>query len=567
MYAAYNDDIGYTALASELGTELPDGSGIDVMHVEASITVNGSPAWMPDIFNAQFSGKNIIDETGATPGLYSGHATGMGISFYGNSGSIAPGVSVISMFLVDHWLDTGFLRLATGSGRLQPRASTSRVANHSWVGSTGTLDSAVLRRVDWLVEEDEFIHVVGLRNGSSNLALLSGAYNTISAGRTDGVHASGSAAVDPVYVAGRTRPDLVTPVATTSKSTAKISSAATLLIAAGHADPALSADPSQTFTVNRAGGTVYNAERSEVIRAALMAGASRITSNTSGADITDYRAAAGDQTGNGLDRRFGAGQLNIDNSYHIIAAGEQNSVDDQGSSGGAIGAAGFDYDPFFGGLSSSNPEASYFFTATPGPMRFIASLVWNLDIAGGSANNFDSSATLHNLDLLLFDVTDPGNRVQVAASESSVENTENIWTTLVAGRDYALQVKAAAGQANFLWDYGLAWNRVPVPAAPLTVDTTAVPNGWKNLGYKTTALATSGGYGQKTWSIQSGRLPPGLTLSESGIISGTITSAAGSPFRFTVRVTDEQADTATQNLIIKVLSGYVCGSCHAATGL
>ena len=47
---------------------------------------------------------------------------------------------------------------------------------------------------------------------------------------------------------------------------------------------------------------------------------------TLGADITDYRALPVNQTINGLDKRFGAGQVNIYNSFHIVAAGEQGSA-------------------------------------------------------------------------------------------------------------------------------------------------------------------------------------------------------------------------------------------------
>ena len=75
-------------------------------------------------------------------------------------------------------------------------------------------------------------------------------------------------------------------------------------------------------TSNRNGAVIYNAERSETIKAALMAGASRFTFNTSTtANVEDYRVAAANQTDNGLDWRYGAGQLNINNSYNILAAG------------------------------------------------------------------------------------------------------------------------------------------------------------------------------------------------------------------------------------------------------
>jgi len=75
-------------------------------------------------------------------------------------------------------------------------------------------------------------------------------------------------------------------------------------------------------------GTIYNAERAATIKATLMAGADRVTVNSlATANITDYRSA-GHQTSNGLDDRFGAGQLNILHSYQILAAGEQNSLEE-----------------------------------------------------------------------------------------------------------------------------------------------------------------------------------------------------------------------------------------------
>ncbi|MEE4353826.1 MAG: hypothetical protein V2J25_13275 [Desulfatiglans sp.] len=79
-----------------------------------------------------------------------------------------------------------------------------------------------------------------------------------------------------------------------------------------------------------------------------MAGADRFTFNTSTTDnIVDYRNASY-QTETGLDGRFGAGQVNIYNGYHIIAGGELNSDRDDPSGPGEIGWQGFDFDPFFG---------------------------------------------------------------------------------------------------------------------------------------------------------------------------------------------------------------------------
>jgi len=83
-----------------------------------------------------------------------------------------------------------------------------------------------------------------------------------------------------------------------------------------------------------------------------------------------------------------------------------------------------------------------------------ASLVWNLTVAGGASGSFDTTATLNNLGLYLYDVTTSS---EVSHYASTVDNTQNIWTNLTAGHDYRLQVKAET-PGNFLWDYALAWN-------------------------------------------------------------------------------------------------------------
>ncbi|MGB5442783.1 MAG: dockerin type I repeat-containing protein, partial [Gammaproteobacteria bacterium] len=261
------------------------------------------------------------------------------------------------------------------------------------------------------------------------------------------------------YVAGRSRPDLVAPFVNTSSSTPVIAAAAALLVDIGHSTALLSTDPQQTSTMNRAGNTIYNAERSEVVKAVLMAGADRVTDNTTNPDpatpinISDYRVDPAYQSTNGLDIRYGAGQLNIYNSFHILSAGEQNSAEDYSLGGGAIGSYGFDYDPSFGGSAGSNSTGSYAFSTGANPVMLTATLAWNIKIAD---SNFPGTATLHNMDLRLYDGTGSGHAL-VAESVSTIENTENLWIQLDAGRDYLLEVKPKAGQAPFSWDYALAW--------------------------------------------------------------------------------------------------------------
>ena len=284
----------------------------------------------------------------------------------------------------------------------------------------------------------------------------------IAVGRSTGEKGAGSIGADMVYTSGRTCPQLIAPLKNASSATPVVASAAALLIALGRRDPTLSADPTNQQGANRFGHTISNAERSEVIKAALLAGADRVTHNSVIIDggipnISNYRLKPQDRTASGLDRRYGAGQLNIYNSYHIISAGEQNSKEDALASAGIIGNYGFDYDPIFGGLNGSNTIASYQFSVNDGINYLWAALVWNIKIKGGTGSLFNSEATLYNLDLFLYDITDPNTSHLVVSSTGSGENTENMWVRLGKQRNYLIQIKPGAGQTAFIWDYALAW--------------------------------------------------------------------------------------------------------------
>jgi hypothetical protein len=458
--ADYRSDVGYTKLQQDLGGAIPDGGGVVVSQVEGTQTVNGQD-WMPDITNGEFVGKTIVNESGAPAGLYSGHATAVGQSFYGTVTAMAPAITNISAYFAGDWVGNGFLITIAGSGGARPLVSSSRIMNHSWVGSTVNADTYVLRRTDWVVETDEIIQVVGANNGfggNSTAALMGSGYNMITVGLSSGLHEVGSVAIDSTYTAGRTKPDLVAPASGTSTAAPYVASAAALLVDLGHNNSGLS----QGSMSNRAGVTVRNAERSEVIRAALMAGADRVTHNSAPypTNLAQYRGTAPNRTANGLDKRYGAGQLNVRNSYWIIAGGEQNSTED--GNAGSVSNQGFDYDPGFGGNNSTNTTGTYPLPVQAYPRVLTASLVWNLDIIGSSGNpnnNFNPSVstvcggTLCNLDMSLINLAN-GNAV-VASSASTNDNTENLWVVIPPNAQYALRVTKAG--SNFNWDYGLAW--------------------------------------------------------------------------------------------------------------
>ena len=78
--------------------------------------------------------------------------------------------------------------------------------------------------------------------------------------------------------------------------------------------------------------------------------------------------------------------------------------------------------------------------------------------------------------------------------------------------------------------------------APLQLTTSSLANGTAGSSYSAVIQAT-GGTSPYSWSVVSGSLPAGLTLSSSGTISGT-PSAAGT-FSFTAQVKDSESTPAT----------------------
>ena len=85
-------------------------------------------------------------------------------------------------------------------------------------------------------------------------------------------------------------------------------------------------------------------------------------------------------------------------------------------------------------------------------------------------------------------------------------------------------------------------------AAPVTITSASPPDGLWGSAYNQT-LTSSGGAAPLSWSIISGSLPPPLTLSATGIITGTPTGTG--MFTFTVQLSD---GSSPQQIVTKTLS-------------
>ncbi len=88
----------------------------------------------------------------------------------------------------------------------------------------------------------------------------------------------------------------------------------------------------------------------------------------------------------------------------------------------------------------------------------------------------------------------------------------------------------------------------------LAITTVDLPDGRVGGGYSA-VFSASGGTGGYVWSLTSGSLPPGLTFSSNGTISGTATGPANATF--TVQVKDSFGATVSRGFSISILSPLV----------
>ena len=501
--ANYLDDIGYTALRAELGAAIPTGAGVGVSQIEASASATGL-SYMPDITYPEFAGKTITAKSGAS--TVSGHASTVGIYYYGSSSSLSPGITTIDVYDADLWAFNGVLKTNTNSA---PVVESRKIQNHSWIGTVdngGSTDIELLRRFDFAIQRDDFLAAVGLNNGSGSSvpALLANAYNAISVGLTNGDHSTGVSTVDG---AGRVKPEIVAPHGATSFATPLVGSTGAML----------------RQTAPAAG------QHSVTLKAMLLAGATK-----------DQFANWMRTTTRPLDAHYGAGQLNAFHSYHILAAGQQAA-----SNTVSVGVRGWDYN------TTISASRLYFFDIPAGDTasRLSAVLTWNRivadTIAGGLWGNLSSNAP--DLSLRIYAATGFTKGALVDESVSPVDNVEHLYAaTLPPGR-YALEV--IGSQTGIA--YGLAWNTVNsvsiAATAPNAAERGLVPGTFTVTRSGTLAAALTVSY------AISGNAAPGIDYSG---LNGSVTIPANqASATLTVTPIADSAAEGDETVTVTLASG------------
>jgi hypothetical protein len=284
----------------------------------------------------------------------------------------------------------------------------------------------LLRRFDHVADRDDVTMVVGVANNSAAALpqLMGQAYNVISVGRQDGNHSDGPTTL---YGPGRVKPEIVAPGGTqTSFTTAMVSSAAALL----HA------------RAQNVGNS--DAGRSEVIKASLLAGATK-----------DEFPGWSRTTTRPLDSRFGAGELNIYNSYFITSGGEFDGT--TSGPGVSVARMGWDYGEM---ISPANPlYYNLDFGGTQSIAELSVILAWNMHILDGDPSaQFNPVEQLADMTLRLYDSSGSFLGTLIDQSISSVDNVEHIFALNLAPGTYTLEVAS-----NMATDFGLAWRITTIP--------------------------------------------------------------------------------------------------------
>lgn len=208
-----------------------------------------------------------------------------------------------------------------------------------------------------------------------------------------------------------------------------------------------------------------------------------------------------------------------------------------------------------GDLYPNPPQVSNW-TATQTIVPNRAFLLTWYSFADGSPLDFIQVGIYDTNGVIVFQTPNYGVPLALNGTNTSVAIPAN---TLVPGKNYFGSLMFGKGVAANTTDYAgafgggvyFAQTMFPMATALLPViTTTALSVGTSNVTYNSQQLAASGGQPPYRWSLASGSLPAGLSLSTNGVVSGKPTAVGTSSF--VVQVTDNNAETAVQALSLTI---------------
>lgn len=360
----------------------------------------------------------------------SSHSESVGKRFFSDE-SITSWIPLVDIYAANQWSSQDFLLFGTSS---PPLTEESMIQNHSWISygyndtsSAAEIDSIVLthneiiRRFDYAINRDQFIACVGLNNSNSTKvpSILASSYNAIVVGNTNGSHSRGgtpsvlgigSGTVNHDGT-GRLKPDIVANDNSTSNCTPQVSSAISLL-----------------YGISSNLG-MPNACFPETMKAIIMAGAEKN-------QLKDWTRSSTKP----IDQVYGAGKINVNNSYKILTKGDQSSLE-------KFQYYGWDFKSL-----EAEDEVFYNIAFDHDISEAIFSLNWNRSIISAPwINGSEYNASTANMSLSIF--RDDGEKlILYDSSDSSIDNLEHLYLRGIPKGRYQLKVST-----DISTEFGLAW--------------------------------------------------------------------------------------------------------------
>lgn len=469
-------EIGLTQLW-QLNSSLT-GQGIDVGQAEADASNSSSNGWgyepSPGAMASKItyysynpvysSGTYSLPATGGYSSLYySGHATSVADIFYNGSGSVAPGVAHVDVFDAFSFYDYVVANNNTV-------ANEPAIVNQSFAftgASAGQIFSYNYIYDNYAnLHNTLFVTAVGDGAGTetgttpvSEINAPATNYNGIAVAAYGGASGIGQA------YGGISKPDITAPGSATSFTAPIVSGAAAILEQAALAGAG-------------GAGTSSLADNERTIKVLLLNGAVKPTGwtnnynyNSSTGTVTSYLAPTAYAV-TPLDPRYGAGIVNVYNSYQELAAGRQTYTAATAASGASIPApvftaasthlSGWDLNTITTSSSSANAANHYVFdlsSSKGSSFGLTATLTWNMQT---------NQSVLNNLDLYLYNTSGK----LLASSTSKVDNVQQIEATLAPGIYDLEVVKLGAAEVSATETYAMAYNftgfgqsSIPEPSA------------------------------------------------------------------------------------------------------